>query len=35
MPGKLSSKRAEDFVDFLNASPTRTNTLESLAMYLC
>ena len=27
MAGKLSSKRAEDFVDFLNASPTRTTMI--------
>ena len=33
MAGKLSSKRAEDFVDFLNASPTRMKTLQYYIIY--
>lgn len=34
MAGKASLKRAEDFVDFLNASPTRTHTVAHMYVYM-
>ena len=34
MAGKLSSERAEDFVDFLNASPTRTTILGHMQVLM-